>query len=438
MVLDHLITNVNLILIASEKCLLYNFSMRKKLFYLGLVIFTLSLTCFADNETSNEVYKPKQEIAFIYINGANNNTPKMKRWFYNGITKFHPILREKALKSEFIQKFLLENMTYTIAPKPQIFFWGDKSSHEIQMLKKELMYTKTSSPFMAQLVRSVFTACMHDAIWVQKDHNMHDIIEDLHQVIMENYNNGKPVILFGYSAGSFVSYEYLFNKLPNIDTLDLFTKIEVHPELIEFISKNKANDTCIDALIQSKLAVFSNLGHLVPRQDMDNFKKNYLELDEYTCKYCMPEGAVKGVVNYASPLPLFYSDISNPNYIVTYYARLLYKYIVENNMFWITVNYADDPLGYPTTRNLTPSEYEETLNVALKKDSSGFVYDKSNVKSPRTFIGAHTSYWSTSKKFAQTIVNGYEEGYVYFNFFEKVIEEENKANNNKITSFLQH
>ena len=410
--------------------------MKKIVVYLGLILFALSqfgiTPCFAQEE----VYKPKPEIAFIYINGANNNTPKMKRWFYNGITKFHPILREKALKSEFIQRFLLANSTYTIAPKPQIFFWGDKSALEIRALKEDLMYTKTSSPFLAQLVRSVFTSCMHDAIWVQKDHNMHDIVEDLHQVIMENYNNGRPVVLFGYSAGTFITYEYLFNKLPNIDTLDLFTKIEVHPELIDFISKHEMNDTCIDALINSKLAVFSNLGHMVPRQDMENFKKNYLELNEYTCQYCMPKGAVIGIVNYASPLPLFYSDISNPNYIVTYYSRLLYKYIVENNMFWITVNYADDPLGYPTTRNLTPSEYETALNVVLKEGSNGFVYDKSNVKSPKTFIGAHTSYWSTSKKFANTIINGYEEGYVYFNYFDKVIEEQNKKN--KIISFSRN
>lgn len=418
--------------IAREKCLLYNSVMRKKIIFLGLLIAALSLPAY-----SGEIAGDTPEIAFIYLNGANNNTPKMKRWFYNGIAKFHPILRKTALESEFIQKFLLENSKYTISYAPQIFFWGDKSSHEIKALKQDLMYTKTSSPFMAQLVRSVFTSCMHDAIWVQKDHNMHDIVEDLHQVILEDYRNGKPVVLLGYSAGTFITYEYLFNKLPNIDTLDLFTKIEVHPELIDFISKHKMNDTCIDALINSKLAVFSNLGHLVPRQDMDNFKKNYLELDEYTCKYCMPKGAVKGIINYASPLPLFYSDITNPNYVVTYYVRLLYKYIVENDMFWITVNYADDPLGYPTTRNLTPSEYEQALNVSLKQNRYGFIYDKSNVKSPKTFLGAHTSYWSTSKKFAQTIVSGYEEGYVYFNYYDKVIEEENKTNN-KLISFSRN
>ena len=406
--------------------------MRKKFLIFGLVLLSLTLPAY-----SHEIEGDKPEIAFIYLNGANNNTPKMKKWFYDGIAKFHPILRKTALNSEFIEKFLLENSKYTISYAPEIFFWGDKSSHEIRALKQDLMYTKTSSPFLAQLVRSVFTSCMHDAIWVQKDHNMHDIVEDLHKVIIDDYNNNRPVVLFGYSAGTFITYEYLFNKLPNIDTLDLFSKIEVHPELIDFISKHKMNDTCIDALINSKLTVFSNLGHLVPRQDMENFKKNYLELDEYTCKYCMPKGAVKGIVNYASPLPLFYSDITNPNYVVTYYVRLLYKYIVENNMFWITVNYADDPLGYPTTRNLTPSEYEQTLNVSLKHDRYGFIYDKSNIKSPKTFLGAHTSYWSTSKKFAQAIVNGYEEGYVYFNYYDKVIEEENK-NNNLLSSLLRN
>ena len=157
--------------------------MRKKFLIFGLVLLSLTLPAY-----SHEIEGDKPEIAFIYLNGANNNTPKMKKWFYDGIAKFHPILRKTALNSEFIEKFLLENSKYTISYAPEIFFWGDKSSHEIRALKQDLMYTKTSSPFLAQLVRSVFTSCMHDAIWVQKDHNMHDIVEDLHKVIIDDYN----------------------------------------------------------------------------------------------------------------------------------------------------------------------------------------------------------------------------------------------------------
>lgn len=399
-----------------------------------LIIFVLALaislntvqSVYADEEENNTT-NSKEQIAFIYINGSNNNTPKMKQWFYAGIKKFHPILRKRILNSEFMQRYFLENSTYTVAQYPQIFFWGDKSSIEIKTLQKDLQYTKSQSPKLAQLIRSVFTACMHDAIWVQKDHNMHDVVEELHQQILFNYQKGRPVVLFGYSAGSFITYEYMFNKLPDIDPVDLFTRIEIHPELIDFIKQQEVNNTCIDALINSKLAVFSNLGHLVPRQDMANFKRNYLMLDKYTNQYCMPDGALKGIVNYASPLPLFYSDITNPNYIVTYYVRLMYKYIVENDMFWLTVNYADDPLGYPTTRNFSPTEYEKALNIKLKEDRYGFIFDKSDVKSPKTCLGAHTSYWATSNKFSRAVVDAYEEGYIYFNLVDKALEKGTKT-----------
>ena len=388
-----------------------------------VIVLALTLTlCNIQSVLAEDEEVDTNQIVFIYLNGSNNNTPRMKRWFYNGIYKFHPILRKQILNSGFMQKFFLKDSQYTVSYTPQIFFWGDKSSIEIRTLKEDLLYTKSQSPKMAQVVRTLFTYFMHDAIWVQKDHNMHGIVEDLHQEVMKNYKENRPVVLFGYSAGTFITYEYLFNKLPNIDPVDLFSKIEIHPELVSFIKAHKTNDTCIDALINSKLAVFSNLGHLVPRQDMENFKKTYLQLDEYTCQYCMPEGAVKGIINYASPLPLFYSDIANPNYVVTYYVRLLYKYLVEHDMFWLTVNYADDPLGYPTTRNLTPSEYENALNISLNDNHYGFIYDKSDKKSPKTFLGAHTSYWATSKTFAKAIVNAYEEGYIYFNFVDKAID----------------
>ncbi len=394
-----------------------------------LLIILLSLTISLNTVQSvyADEFNDKKEIAFIYLNGANNNTPKMKQWFFNGIYNFHPVVRKQILNSAFMQKYFLNDSYYTISHSPQIFFWGDKSSIEIRTLKEELQYTKIQSPKIAQTIRSIFMSCMHDAIWVQKDHNMHDIVEELHKIVMDNYTNGRPVVLFGYSAGSFITYEYLFNKLPNIDPIDLFSKIEVHPEIIDFIKTQQVNDTCIDALINSKLAVFSNLGHLVPRQDMNNFKKTYQQLDKYTCEYCIPQGAVKGIINYASPLPLFYSDITNPNYIVTYYNRLLYKYTVENDMFWLTVNYADDPLSYPTTRNFTPSEYEKALNLKLNEDRLGFIYDKSDVKSPKTCLGAHTSYWATSKKFSKAIVDGYQEGYVYFNLFDKALSKEQKV-----------
>ena len=354
------------------------------------------------------------EIQFIYINGSNNNDKKMKNWFFNGMRELHPKMREAFFASPFIQSKLLGKGKYTITEEPEAFFWGDKSNREIKNLNSDLKITQMFSPKLAQTVRTLLAHCLHDAIWVSHYRNMHPVVEDLHKQVMANYKNNKPVILFGYSAGAFVTYEYMFNKLPDINPVDYFEQTGVSDEFLQFAQRNKQKDTCIDALIASGLAVYSADGKLVPSLAAFGAKNQYLQLDKYTCETCIPPGALKGIVNFASPLVLFYSDISNPNYPLTYYNKLLYKYLLENGMFWLTVNYADDPLGYPAAKNIAYKDLKDKIDIDISP-AEGFLYSKSDMKSRRTFIGAHTSYWATAKKFSKTVVKAYEEGYNLYN-----------------------
>lgn len=377
----------------------------KKFIYTLLIITFCNLTVFAE--------EPK-EVQFIYINGSNNNDKKMTKWFFDGMNKLHPKMRETFLNSDYIKEKLLNNGTVTISTQPEAFFWGNKSSDEIESINSDLSITKMFSPRLAQRVRSFMAHCLHDAIWVSHYRNMHPVVEDLHKQIMTNYKNGKQVVLFGYSAGGFITYEYMFNKFPNIDVENYFDNTYVSDELKTYIKENKKNNTCIDALLDSNLAVYSAEGKLIPNNNTELAKTNYNKLDEYTCKSCMPKNAVKGVINFASPLVLFYSDISNPNYPLTYHNKLLYKYLLENDMFWLTVNYADDPFGYPTTKNISYVDLKDKLNMEIKPNK-GFLYSKSDVKSRRTFIGAHTSYWATAKKFSKAVVEAYKDGYELYN-----------------------
>ncbi len=358
-----------------------------------------------------------KEIKFIYINGSNNNDKKMKNWFYDGMKKMHPYMKKEFSSSDFVNIHLLEQGKYRISQEPEAFFWGDKSREEISNLNYDLKMTKVFSPRLAQTVRTLIAHYLHDAIWVSHYHNMHPVVEDLHAQVMENYRKGIPVVLFGYSAGAFVSYEYMFNKLPDIDTVDYFNRTAVSDEFKNFVNNNKSKSTCIDALIDSKLAVYSAEGRLIPNLDTKSAEENYLKLDEYTNKACIPQGALKGIVNFASPLVLFYSDISNPNYSLTYYNKLLYKYLLENNMFWLTVNYADDPLGYPTTKNISYKDLRNKIQFEINP-AQGFLYSKSNIKSRKTFLGAHTSYWATAKKFSKAVVKAFEDGYCLYNYDE--------------------
>ena len=374
---------------------------------LAILILLMINGCFVQ---ANE----QKEIQFIYINGSNNNDKKMTKWFFDGMKKLHPKMKEAFSTSEYTQEKFLEKGKYIINEEPEAFFWGDKSSEEIENINSDLNITKMFSPRLAQRVRSFMAHCLHDAIWVSHYRNMHPVVEDLHHQIIKNYEKGKPVVLFGYSAGSFITYEYMFNKFANINLENYFDNTFVSDELKKYIKDNKKKDTCIDALLEAKLAVYSAEGKLIPNNNTEFAKQNYDKIDDYTCKYCMPEGAVKGVVNFASPLVLFYSDISNPNYPLTYHNKLLYKYLLENNIFWLTVNYADDPFGYPTTKNISYVDLKDKLNMEIKPNK-GFLYSKSDIKSRRTVLGAHTSYWATGKKFSKAVIQAYKDGYELYN-----------------------
>ena len=134
----------------------------------------------------------------------------------------------------------------------------------------------------------------------------------------------------------------------------------------------------------------------------------------------MPDGAIKGIVNFASPLVLFYSDIADPEYELTYYNRYMLKYMLEKDVFMLTVNFKEDPMGYPTTKNLSVDEISQKARIQIE-NPTGFVFDNSDIWSKRTFLVAHTSYWSARKTFAKAVAKSYVEGHKYF------YNEENKS-----------
>lgn len=358
--------------------------------------------------------KENTSVRFIYINGANNNTTSMQNWFFDGINKAHPNIKKAFENSKFTQDNFLKPNNYKIEQYPGIFFWGNKTLNDLETINEGLLTTAMFSPKLAQVVRTFFAHCMHDAIWVQKDHNMQTIVRDLHSMIKSYSDKGEKVVLFGYSAGSFITYEYFFYKLPSVSHENLFEKMELSQNQKDFIKANKVKNTCLDAIIQSKLAVYSMSGFLIPNADFEQFKTAYLNLDKYTNDVCTADGSVLGTINYASPLVLFYSDLKDPTLEINQYNKALFRYLKDNDMFWLTVNFADDPLGYPLSKNLTDDEISKINNIQFNPNGRGFFHDKSDVKSPATFLGAHTSYWKHSKKFAKAIVDGFKEGYLNF------------------------
>ena len=349
-------------------------------------------------------------VSFIYINGSNNNNEKMKNWFEEGVKKLHPEMKEQFETNEQVHQLMLSKNGVTIKDSPEIFFWGDKSKHDLDFVTEHLDMSKNFSPTVAYQVRSLITQFMHDAIWVQKTHHMLPIVKNLNEVVKNEYKNGYSTILYGYSAGTFITYEYLFNTLPYLNVQQLFSKVKFSEDMREFIQNNPVNDTCLMGLMEAKIGGVTSKGQLVFDPNPETFKQHYLALNEATEKACSPKGAIKGTVNFASPLVLFYSDLADNHYDLNYYNKLMLKYLMENGMFMMTVNFREDPLAFPTSRNMTFEEMEQRIGESFT-DPTGFIYDNSGVWSWRPFFLAHTSYWSARKKFAKAVVKSFVEGY---------------------------
>lgn len=371
-----------------------------------LLIITLLLTfngCYA-----------QENLSFIYINGSNNNDQKMKNWYENGVKKLHPVLRKKFLDNSDIKNASDELGGLSIKEEPVIFFWGYNSKNQLDFVKNQLEISKMVSSSGAYIVRNLVTQFLHDAIWVQKTHNMLPILEDLNAKVKEEAQNGNTVILYGYSAGTFVTYEYMFNKLRYINLEKLFTTLNTDEDFLNFVKENPRNNTCLSALSYDygKIGTLSATGHLLINQNYEQLKEYYIKMDEITEAACAPKDKVVGIVNFASPLPLFYSDLSDKNYELNYYNKYMIKHILENGIFLLTVNFKEDPLGFPSSNNLTIDELEQRINLKIE-NPTGTIYDDSGVWSKRMFPFAHTSYWTARSTFSNAVVKSFVNGYKF-------------------------
>ena len=209
----------------------------KKIIFTLITVMTMQLVVPAQDTN----------LTFLYINGSNNNDTKMKDWYIRGVNKLHPVMKKKFEKNSTIKKWSKDN-TLVIEEKPQIFFWGYNSKTDLDFVKDRLNISKAYSSTLAYEVRSLLTQFLHDAIWVQKTHNMLPILDELNDEVKEQAENGQNVILFGYSAGSFVTYQYLMYKMPYINLENLFKALNVDDEFLKFAQEHPQKDTCLSAI----------------------------------------------------------------------------------------------------------------------------------------------------------------------------------------------
>ena len=384
--------------------------------FLCLLVLLLSMTGFnAVKAVENPV-----GVTFIYINGSNNlsynNRLKFKTAFEADVKKLHPQIKKRFEENDLIYSNFLRNGQFAINEKPITFYWGDKSLKVVEILDRDLNSAKKYSPRIAHQARALFAHCLHDAVWVQKNQNMTVVLNELHEVVKKETEEGNKVVLLGYSAGSFVTYQYYLNKATTISLPDV-AKGRFDSEVEKFVVNSPSIPTCFDALIEADLFKYNyEKGKYEPNRNIEVFKNNYKDLEKFTSTACFANGTVKGVVGFASPARLFYSDFIDSTTSINHVSQLMAKSIVENDVFYLTVNYSNDPFGFANSENFTLKNLQDNNQgiVINSKMGKGFIYNKSDNYVPRTFVTAHLAYWQTPKRFAKAIVKAYNEGLPHF------------------------
>ena len=109
---------------------------------------------------------------------------------------------------------------------------------------------------------------------------MTKVLKELHAIVQKEVQKGNKVVLLGYSAGSFVTYQYYMNKSISIHPQE-FIHSKYPEEIKKYIADTPAQPTCFDALVKADIFKFDpESGNYLPIEDIEVFRKNYLNIDK--------------------------------------------------------------------------------------------------------------------------------------------------------------
>lgn len=378
-----------------------------------IVTAGISLAALAAEKQELPICPNARPVDIIYIHGAYETRDA----FNKSVRNVHDDMVEQIQNDPLMHKKLLENGKKRIGTEPVIFFWADKTEENLKTLDKALEYVKNVGSKIARFGRKTLSHLLHDAIWISKPVNSTPLLNDLNNVVKQEYSRGNQVILYGYSAGSLLAAAYLTQKMPVININEIKRSDDnsyIGKYFAKTIKNHKFKPTCLDALKESKILFYTDNDEFVTNPDINYLKKEFPNLDKYTDMYCSPKDALKGFVVFGAPLTIFDSSASKQGSSSNQLFQLAIKYLVENDIFFLVVNYENDFIGMPLAGKPTFKDLQAIQTLGNVKPNGGFLYDASGVKCWTNVFSSHMAYWSNGKRFAKSIVKSYNDGYKYF------------------------
>ena len=381
----------------------------KNIVFKLILIQVLSLFFCAASFASESDNSKTKNIQFIYLHGTGNNSIESEATFFNKTNKLHSYMKPVFEGSLLIKEHFLKNGAYTIAEMSIPFYWGDKTRELVESLNTNLEYTQRKFS-LHQAIRSKIIHVLHDAVWFSQEHSKHIVLDSLHSKVSNSVKGNDGFVLFGHSAGSLITFDYLKYRLPIFNLPEVFQYNNV--DLTGINLNDHTQNTCLQAFLNSELARFDEDGQIKPAKELSD--KSYLNerlkvLDVITPTTCIPDGKLRGVVTFGSPIAIFFSESMVEGREKRLVQKLV-KYVYDNDIFWLHINHIDDAIGVALAQKSIDA------NIAALKSSgdtskTGFIENNNNKHAGATVINAHMWYWKKPKSFAKLVVETYETGY---------------------------
>jgi len=353
-------------------------------------------------------------INVIYIHGSNQLNIGGLDGFTKWMNRMHSSLKKNFEKSAFIQLHLLSN-SY-IKDQPDMLYWADKLRDNKSLIDYGLKKSGEKSNKIDQMIRGLIAQTVHDAVWLQKKQNMAYILDELNSKVNKNYKNGEKTMFVGYSAGTFITMKYLLLRTPIINLSNLFETFKGQNNItdrdISLATEYAKQNTCVYAAIKSNLFYVDSERKLLLNPDPIQRERAMQQIEEQTQLSCAPEGAIVGVLNFGSPIVVFYSELSDADALNKYILEKTMQNVIETNKFYLTVNYSKDPIAMPIP-DFTFEKMTKYTNCKGIKKGNGFIYD-TMVKGGNVAVEGHRHYWYSTNKYTKAVAKAYENGYKYF------------------------
>ena len=360
-------------------------------------------------------------IDFVYVHGAARNKVPDEQIFAAQIETLHYYVLKEFNRNPEILRGLLDNCRFSISPDARPYYWGQSSQAEIEVVDRNLAWSNENKTGLVKKIQPRLAYAMHDTAWLSRLHNEKSVLLGLQEHLRASFEAGRPVVLWGHSAGALAVLSYMRFGIPYVDQ-ELIGRYPSLAALSELLDFSGVQQTCVLALLESDVATLDDTGQIYPM--LGNFRMadpdaqarlqaDYLRgqagtFAAHTQRDCAPPHAVLGIVTVGSPALVFSSKGGVDAEALM--GREALSHLFVDGRFWIDINHHDDLVGFPLDDRDWPERLKSSLGREVRSDN-GFFISNYRVRSGATMLSAHSWYIRSPAQFARVWSETYSEGY---------------------------